>query len=117
VGTGGQATPAQLGQTDDDLKLKPESWWRDERRALQTKLDADVPPALAALKLWRDQLAAFNTAGTVRAAEATVEVAVNQAKADYDRLNATVLADKAEIDAFEELARRAAVPPGWLRPR
>jgi hypothetical protein len=112
---GAKKAQETLGETDEGLKAKPEAWWRSRRKELQTKFETDVPPALAALKLWKAQVEAFRTAGVVRAAQATVEVAANSAQADYERLNAIVTADKADIDAFEELARTHGVIPGWLR--
>jgi hypothetical protein len=39
----------------------------------------------------------------------------NKALAELDRLKKAILDDKKAITDFEEDARRAGVPPGWLR--
>lgn len=79
---------------------KDETWWKDQMRVLVVQLEADQR-LLAAAERQMDST--------------TLRLTYDQATAEYNKLIAAVASDRAAITRLEEDARRANVPPGWLR--
>ena len=77
--------------------VKDEAWWRSHAIELQRKLTADITK-LAAMRAYYD--------GQPEEARAKQEIA---------SLAAVVVNDRRALSDFEDEARRAGVPPGWLR--
>lgn len=69
-------------------------------RGLEINLDADT-------RLVAASLAQMNSA--------TLRISYDQATAEYQTRKAVVFSDHAAIERLREDARRANVPPGWLR--
>jgi len=94
---------------------KDEAYWKARMRDLQSALDTDQI-RLAAMESRVASLSAdLNLSGIV-----TERLALRrereEAATEVARLKAAVLADTKAISTAEEEARRASVPPGWLRP-
>jgi len=107
-------TPAEPEVSDEEKRQKDEQAWRqrmtDARQALersQMYLDALQSKINA---LWADF-----TARDDRAQREVIETERKKALAEYDRVKLEIEANKKAIDDLEEEARRAGVPPGWLR--
>ena len=89
-------TPSER-MTDARQALERSQMYHD---ALQSKINA----------LWADF-----TARDDRAQREVIETERKKALAEYDRVKLEIEANKKAIDDLEEEARRAGVPPGWLR--
>lgn len=97
---------------------KDELYWHGRSLALHGQLDADVIARDAVARRYRSYASATNRTTTYRDGAYVSRDLQNKTRDAYDeltRVNAVVTADKLAIVTFEEEARRAGVPPGWLR--
>lgn len=94
--------------------LKDAIYWRDRRQALQTQLDADLTLVATLSTQLKTQRADLSQA--VGDHRFVVDLAVQQTATERNRAIAAVANDRREIRVLEDEARRAGVPPGWLRP-
>jgi hypothetical protein len=95
-------------------KPKDKAYWAARQKALQDTLDRDQSFAEAL----QSRINALTTEFVNRADPAqrtVVEQNRNKAIAELERLKKTIVDDKKALADFEEEARRAGVPPGWLR--
>jgi hypothetical protein len=83
-------------------------------QALQTQLDHDQSFA-DALQVKINALTTDFVNRDDPAQKAAIERERTKALADLDRLKKAMVDDKKAIADLEEDARRAGVPPGWLR--
>ena len=125
----GETTYTSPGQSEGERQAeyqqvakKDEAYWKDRMRGLRSTLDADQT---------------YLDSATAREHELNVQVNKSPDNSDYvrdrlqraelerqwqdainevKRLTAAVTNDKREIARAEDEARRAGVPPGWLRP-
>lgn len=100
-------TPAK-GETND------REYWNTRMKSLADQLDRDRLFAEAL----QSRINALTTDFTARddpAQRALIGLDRDKAVAELDRLRKVIQGDNEAIAAFEEEARRAAVPPGWLR--
>jgi hypothetical protein len=107
----GPAEPASEKPADVP---KDEKYWSERYKAVQQQLERDQ----VFLEALQTRVNALTTDFVNRddpAQRATIGSDRQKALAEVTRLNATILADKKAIADFEDEARRAAVPPGWLR--
>jgi hypothetical protein len=113
------STPADTTLMPTQHDPKAEASWKDRMRGLETRLTADDAQLTAASLRLREDEAALSASSRAMHGEVYVDRALRaQALATRDevsRLRATVAADRSQIAALEEEARRAGVPPGWLR--
>lgn len=101
------AAGAPVGDT------RGESWWKNEMRTAEVRLAENLRRLQEAndqMAFARKQMDTKNTAIFTEAQEA-----FNRASAEAGRLNAEVRNDRAAVERIREDARRANVPPGWLR--
>ncbi len=97
-----------------DVAVKDQKYWSERRQALQAQLDRDQVLADAL----QSRVNALNGDFAKRDDPAQRTVIGNERQKAIDelgRLNASIVLHKKAIADFEEEARRAAVPPGWLR--
>lgn len=111
----GKAEPATSAadQTDRTAK-KDQAYWSAEHTRLRDQLDRNQTLAEAV----QSRINALTTDFVNRDDPAQrAQVATDRQKAlgELDRLRKAVESDKKAIADFEEQARRAGVPPGWLR--
>jgi hypothetical protein len=85
------ATPTPAGET------RGENWWKHEMQSLQTALDQA-------------------TASLAEAEKLNLKYGYNDAQAEYKKRAAAVASARQAVDRLRDEARRAGVPPGWLRP-
>jgi hypothetical protein len=107
-GTATDATPVE------NERPKDEAYWSGRRKALLEQLDRNQTYADAL----QSRINALTTDFVNRDDPAQRAVIANdrqKAVAELNRLKHTILDDKKAIAEFEEEARRAGVPPGWLR--
>jgi len=99
---------------DKDDKTKDQAYWSSKKKALVQQLDRDQTYAdalqsringLATEIISRDDPAQRTTLSRDRA----------KAAAELERLQKSIQDDKKAISDLDEEARRAGVPPGWLR--
>lgn len=93
---------------------KDQAYWAARRKELQTELDRDESYHQA----MQSRVNGLTTDFTNRddpAQRAVVQSDRQKALADLARLKRAIVDDKKAIVDFEEEARRAGVPPGWLR--
>lgn len=111
------AAPAQAPDAAKDKNAEPvkdQAYWAGRMKDLRRALDRDET-YLAALQSRINGLTADFTARDDPAQRAVIEQDRKKAVAEFDRLKAQIEADKKAIADLEEEARRAGVPPGWLR--
>lgn len=115
--------PAKDDKSKADDKSKPadqkepakdQAYWSGRLKQLQTSLDRDQTFAEAL----QSRINALTTDFVNRADPAqrsVIERDRQKAIAELDRLKKQIVEDKKAIDDLQEEARRAGVPPGWLR--
>jgi hypothetical protein len=99
---------------DSKEPVKDQKYWSDRLKQLQTALDRDQSYSSAL----QTQINSLNTDFVNRddpAQKAVIEQNRQKALAELNRLKDQVVSDKKAIDDLNDEARRAGVPPGWLR--
>ena len=94
--------------------VKDPAYWAERRKGLQTELDRDQ----SYLSALQSQINALTTDFANRddpAQRGVIERERQKAVAEFNRLKKAIVTDRKAIVDFEEEARRAGVPPGWLR--
>lgn len=99
-------TPSTDDKTMSTSAVKDETYWKERMRALVAQRDNDITQGNAAYRLVGSLMG-------VRTPFLLSEQA--RAIADLGRWTAQIQNDKRAISDLEEEARRAGVPPGWLR--
>ena len=93
---------------------KDQAYWGSRMKALQTTVQRDQTYADAL----QSRISALTTDFVNRddpAQRARIAIDREKAAAELERLKKVIVEGKRAIADFEEEARRAAVPPGWLR--
>jgi len=94
--------------------VKDQKYWSDRKKQVDSKLERDKVLA-DAMQSRINGLTADFSARSDPAQRAQIERDRQRAVAEYDSLQKTIKDDqKAQTDLDEE-ARKASVPPGWLR--
>jgi hypothetical protein len=93
---------------------KDQAYWAGRKKDLQTQLDRDQTFA-DALQTKINSLTADFTARDDPAQRAVIARDRQKALAELDRLQKAVQDDKKALADLDDEARRAGVPPGWLR--
>lgn len=93
---------------------KDPAYWRGRMQVLQTQLDHDQGYA-DALQVKINALTTDFVNRDDPAQKMAIQRDRDKALAEVDRLKKAVVDDKKAIADLEEDARRAGVPPGWLR--
>src|SRR5262245_44429860 len=94
--------------------VKDQAYWSGRKKALEQQVDRDSTYVDAL----QSRINALQTDFVNRddpAQRAVIERDRQKAIAELDRLKLQIVAGKKAIADFEEEARRAGVPPGWLR--
>jgi hypothetical protein len=102
------------GSKDGEKDKKDQAYWAGKMKALQTQLDRDKTFADA----MQTKVNALTTDFVNRddpVQKRAIERDRLAALAEIERLKKAVLDDQKAISDFQEEARRAGVPPGWLR--
>jgi hypothetical protein len=114
------AKPGEAGkdaQKDTDkakAPVKDQKYWSDRLKQLQTALDRDQNYS-GALQTQINSLTADFVNRDDPAQKAVIEQNRQKALAELNRLKNEIVKDKKAIDDLNDQARRAGVPPGWLR--
>jgi hypothetical protein len=111
---GGDGTAKATASETPRDKPKDQAYWSKRMKDLQTQLDRDQTFA-DALQTRINALTADFTARDDPAQRAVIGRDRQKALDELDRLKKAIQADKTAIADFQEEARRASVPPGWLR--
>jgi hypothetical protein len=113
----GEAEGGEQGQasrTDEEQRADDEARWRERMREARAALERNqmFEQALESRinALWADF-----TARDDPAQRAAIDAERKKAIAQRDRVKAEIVAQTKAIADIEEEARRASVPPGWLR--
>jgi chromosome segregation ATPase len=105
-------------KTSDESKSadpkKDQDYWSKQMAALRQALSRDET-YLEAMQSRINALTADFTARDDPAQRAVIEADRKKVLSEFDNLKKQIEADKKAIADFEEEARRAGVPPGWLR--
>lgn len=111
----GKATSADAPKDADKKEpVKDQAYWSGRMKDLQTTLDRDQTYAEAL----QSRINALTTDFTARddpAQRTVIERDRQKAIAELSRLKTQIVTDRKAIDDLQEEARRAGVPPGWLR--
>src|SRR5258708_4423317 len=99
---------------DSKEPLKDQKYWSDRFKLLQTQLDRDQNYS-GALQTQINSLTADFVNRDDPAQKAQIEQNRQKALVELNRLTEAIGKDKKAIDDFNDEARRAGVPPGWLR--
>jgi hypothetical protein len=108
------AKPAEPGADDSKAPVKDQAYWSGRMKELRSKLELDEISAEA----FQARINALNADFVNRDDPAQRGlIAQNRQKAvsGLERLTKAIADGKKAIADFEEEARRAGVPPGWLR--
>jgi len=95
-------------------KPKDQAYWSGRKKALQEALERDSSFAEAL----QSRINALQTDFVNRddpAQRAVIQTNLNKALADLDRQKKQITTDQKALADLDEEARRAGVPPGWLR--
>jgi hypothetical protein len=106
--------PADASKAAPQDELKDEAYWKDLLGAARTKLERDES-YLEALQTRINSLTNDFYARDDPAQRAALWSQRTKALDEMERLKKDVVADKAAIAKIQDDARRAGVPPGWLR--
>jgi hypothetical protein len=107
------AAPADTAK-EGKGSVKDQAYWSGRRKALQDKLDRDES-FLLALQTRINSLTADFVNRDDPVQRAGIERERLKAVADLARLQQDLVNDKKALGDLDEEARRAGVPPGWLR--
>jgi len=102
------------GAASKDSGTKDQKYWSDRIKALREQLDRDKSFA-DAIQVKINALTTDFVNRDDPAQKRLIEADRTKAVAELARLNKAVLDDTKAIADCEEEARRAGVPPGWLR--
>jgi len=108
-----KAAPADAKDKDKPV-VKDQAYWSERKKALQTQLERDQTVADAL----QSRINALTTDFVNRAdpaQRAVIERDRQKALAELTTLKKQIDDDKKGLAGFEEEARRAGVPPGWVR--
>jgi hypothetical protein len=110
------APKADKATPDKDVSgtAKDQAYWFGRMKAIQDKLDRDQTFA-EALKTRVNSLTADFVNRDDPAQRRQIELDRQKAVAEIARLQADIVNGKKAVADLEEEARRAGVPPGWLR--
>jgi hypothetical protein len=99
---------------DKDAPPKDQAYWSGRRKELQTKLDSDQTLA-EAVQSRINVLTADFSARADPVQRAGIERDRQKAIGELDRLRKSVQEGKKALTDLDDDARKAGVPPGWLR--
>jgi hypothetical protein len=108
------AKDAQKGDAAAPDGPKNQEYWSTRQAALQTQLDRDQT-FLDALQTRVNSLTTDFVNRDDPAQRAAIERERTRNIAELDRLQKALVTDRKALADFQEEARRAGVPPGWLR--
>ena len=112
------AKPADTAADDKDKKdagpAKDQKYWSERKKALDSKLERDKVLA-DAMQSRINGLTADFAARSDPAQRAQIERDRQRALAELDGLTKSIKDDQKALADFDEEARKASVPPGWLR--
>jgi len=94
---------------------KDEAYWKDRMQGLTAAMETDELHLAAMVSRVKSLEANFDGSGSI-SQRAVLRREYEEALTEATRLKAVVLADRRNTARAEEEARRANVPPGWLRP-
>jgi hypothetical protein len=110
----GVATESPKEKKTPAEPVKDRAYWSGRLKALQAQLDRDQTYSLAL----QSQINALTTDFVNRddpVQRAAIGRDRQKAQAELERLKEAIANHKKALAAFDEEARRAGVPPGWLR--
>jgi hypothetical protein len=105
---------ASKDSAKDDASTKDQKYWSTHMKELRTKLDRDKVLA-DAMQSRINALTADFSARADPAQRAVIDADRKRALGELDSLQKGIKDDQKAIADFEDEARRASVPPGWLR--
>lgn len=117
---GADKTDADKAAAGDEQKVsapdpsKDQAYWHNRMQALQTQVDRDESYS-AALQTRINALTTDFVNRDDPVQRAAIDRERQKALAELDRLKKAIVDEKKAIGDLEEEARRAGVPPGWLR--
>ena len=98
----------------DDGPAKNQKYWSERKKQLDAKLERDKVLA-DAMQSRINGLTTDFAARSDPAQRAQIECDRQRAVAELDGLQKAIKADQKALTDFDEEARKASVPPGWLR--
>ena len=112
------ATPAADEKAKEAPKdsgpAKDQKYWSERKKGLDAKLERDKVLA-DAMQSRINGLSADFAARSDPAQRAVIERDRQRAVAELDSLNKAIKDDQKALTDFDEEARKASVPPGWIR--
>jgi len=102
------------GQAKDAGPAKDQKYWSDRKKELDSKLERDRVLS-DAMQSRINGLTADFAARSDPAQRAVIERDRQRAVAELDSLQKAIKADQQALTDLDEEARKASVPPGWLR--
>jgi hypothetical protein len=113
-GTPPAQAPAAADDKNKDTTVKDQKYWSGRKKALDAKLERDKVLA-DAMQSRINQLTADFSARSDPAQRSVLERDRQRAVSEFDGLQKTIKDDQKALTDLDEEARKASVPPGWLR--
>ena len=113
-GTPAAPAPAAADDKPKDGTTKDQKYWSGRKKELSAKLERDRVLA-DAMQSRINQLATDFSARSDPAQRAVLERDRQRAVAEFDGLQKAIKDDQKALADLDEEARKASVPPGWLR--
>lgn len=112
---GAAAAPKDAAAPPPDQGAKDEAYWREMFSDARTKLERSNA-FLSALKTQYDLLANRFTGLSDSAERGAVVAQMEKVQAELERVQQDIAQQSKDLATLEEQARKAGVPPGWIRP-
>lgn len=112
--TDDKAKEGSKDASKDDGGTKDQKYWSSRRKDLESKLERDRVLA-DAMQSRINALTADFAARSDPAQRSVIEADRKRALGELDTLQKSIKDDQKALADFDEEARKAAVPPGWLR--
>jgi hypothetical protein len=109
---GGEAGAKGVEKPAEDAR-KDRAHWADRMKTLQTQLERDTQ--FAAAIQTRINILSADLVNNDQGQRPAIEADRTRAMAELARLQKAIEDDRKALAALEDEARRAGVPPGWLR--
>jgi hypothetical protein len=115
---GASGRPAAAGTTSAEPKaptnVRDEAWWQNRATEIRTSIDRNVLLA-EAMQARINSLTADVVSRDDPFQRAELRDQLQKALAEADRLQALVIEGRQSLERLQDDARRAGVPPGWIR--
>ncbi len=106
-------TPSPAPVASNTRPERDEQWWKTEMHVRELRLQESVAQMNAARASMRTTADLADPKSVILTA--TAQRGFQEVEAEFQKWSRQVSIDRGEVERFREDARRAGIPPGWLR--